>query len=72
MTAEKTPTNATININRHTWDTEHSIEITLKFGVGKSVTAKLSAEDFALALTGRSDIDIEVITRNVDLVIRDE
>lgn len=61
----------TLDISRQSWDTEHNIELVLKFGTGKTVKATLSAEDFALALTGRSELPVTLTTRNVELVAGD-
>lgn len=57
--------NATMNINRRSWDDEHKIEVVIKLGVGRTITAEMSAEDFLLAVTGRSETPVELRTRNV-------
>lgn len=59
--------NPTMNINRRSWDDEHKIEVVIKLGVGKTITAEMTAEDFLLAVTGRSETPIELKTRNVSI-----
>ncbi|EOB3108287.1 hypothetical protein ACIJH7_000204 [Yersinia enterocolitica] len=52
----------TIDISRIGGE-EQRIEIVLRFGVGKTITAIMSPEDFALALTGRSEIPVDIKLR---------
>lgn len=59
----------TLNINRRTWDEEHRIEIVIKLGTGRTIAAEMSAEDFTLALTGRSEMEVDLTLRNVDIVM---
>lgn len=60
---------ATLNINRRTWEDEHNIEIVIKLGVGRTITAEMSAEQFTLAITGRSEMPVDLTLRNVDIVM---
>lgn len=60
---------ATMNVNRRTWDEEHRIEVVIKLGTGRTIAAELSAEAFMLAITGRSEIEVDLTLRNVDIVI---
>jgi len=62
---------AVVDINRRTHDGEHRFEFVIKFGVGKTITTTMSAEDFILAVTGRSEIPALVKTRNVNLTLAD-
>lgn len=57
--------NATLNISRKSWEDEHKMEVTIKLGTGRTITAEMTAEDFMLALTGRSETPVELKTRNV-------
>ena len=60
---------ATMNVNRRTWDEEHRIEVVIKLGVGRTISAELSAEQFMLAITGRSENEVDLTLRNVDIVM---
>lgn len=57
---------AVIDISRIGGD-EQRVEIVLRFGVGKTITASMTPEDFALAITGRSEIPVDIKTRNVTI-----
>ncbi|HFT5239513.1 TPA: hypothetical protein ACGTP8_000246 [Yersinia enterocolitica] len=57
---------AVINISRIGSETQR-IEVELKFGVGKTITASMTLEDFALAITGRSEIPVDIKTRRVTI-----
>lgn len=59
----------TLNINRRSWDDEHRMEIVIKLGVGRTITAEMSAEQFLLAVTGRSETPVDLTLRNVDIVM---
>lgn len=59
----------TLNINRRSWDDEHRMEIVIKLGVGRTITAEMSAEQFLLAVTGRSEMPVDLTLRNVDIVM---
>lgn len=58
--------NATLDINR-TGNTD-TIEIRLKLGTGRSITMAMTPENFALCLTGKSEVFTGVRTRNVEIV----
>ena len=58
-----------MNVNRRTWDDEHRIEVVIKLGVGRTISAELSAEQFMLAITGRSEMEVDLTLRNVDIVM---
>lgn len=62
---------AVIDISRIGGDKQR-IEIVLRFGVGKTITASMTPEDFALAITGRSEIPVDIKTRNVTIGAADE
>ncbi|MBQ4777671.1 hypothetical protein F9U45_17725 [Pectobacterium versatile] len=61
--------NAALDIHRRTLNDEHIVEIVIKLGVGKTVAAVMSAEDFTLAITGRSENPVKLKLRNVDVVL---
>ncbi|AXH43468.1 hypothetical protein MZUP3_580 [Erwinia phage vB_EhrS_49] len=60
---------AFVDINRRSFEGENRMEFVIKLGVGKSITATISAEDFLMAMTGRSEVSAEVKTRNVKLEV---
>ncbi|CNK68580.1 Uncharacterised protein [Yersinia mollaretii] len=57
---------ATIDISRIGGE-EQRIEIVLRFGVGKTITATMSPEDFALAITGRSELPVDIKLRQTSI-----
>ncbi|WP_145518652.1 hypothetical protein [Yersinia mollaretii] len=57
---------ATIDISRVSGE-EQRIEIVLRFGVGKTITATMSPEDFALAITGRSELPVDIKLRQTSI-----
>ncbi|NIL23518.1 hypothetical protein HB991_13490 [Yersinia mollaretii] len=57
---------ATIDISRVSGE-EQLIEIVLRFGVGKTITATMSPEDFALAITGRSELPVDIKLRQTSI-----
>lgn len=59
-------TNATLDINRT--GNSDTIEIRLKLETGRSITMSMTAENFALCLTGKSEVYTGVRTRNVEIV----
>ncbi|AKP34696.1 hypothetical protein [Yersinia aleksiciae] len=58
---------ADLDINR-TNSEDPRIEICLTFSMGKSITASMTPEQFAMALTGRSKTPVTVRTRNVEII----
>jgi hypothetical protein len=58
--------NATLDINRT--GNSDTIEIRLKLETGRSITMAMTAENFALCLTGKSEVFTGVRTRNVEIV----
>jgi len=56
---------ALVDINRRSRDGDNRIEFVIKLGVGHTITTAMSAEDFMMAMTGRSEVPVEVKTRNV-------
>lgn len=60
---------ATIDINRTGVEENERIEIRLTFAMGKSITAEMTVEQFALALTGMSNNPCEIRTRNTEIVL---
>lgn len=59
---------AHIDINRRSSDGDNRIEFVIKLGVGHTITATMTAEDFVMALTGRSEVPAEIRGRNVSIV----
>lgn len=57
---------ATLDINRT--GNSDTIEIRLKLDTGRSITMSMTAENFALCLTGKSEVYTGVRTRNVEIV----
>ncbi len=57
---------ATIDISKIGGE-EQRIEIVLRFGVGKTITAIMSPEDFALAITGRSELPVDIKLRQISI-----
>lgn len=60
---------ATIDINRTGVEENQRIEIRLTFSTGKSITASMTVEQFALAITGMSNNPCEIRTRNTEIVL---
>lgn len=60
----------TLSINRPVvnGDSEGVIEVVLRFGRGKSITIPVPPHDFALALTGKTDVPVELRLRGVSVV----
>lgn len=58
--------NATLDINRT--GNADTIEIRLKLATGRSITMAMTPENFALCLTGKSEVHTGVRTRNVEIV----
>lgn len=48
-------------------DEGEEIRLILRLAMGKTITTTLTPEDFALALTGKSEMSATVRTRNVTL-----
>lgn len=67
----KGKTEAVIDISRIGGDKQR-IEIVLKFGMGRTITASMTPEDFALAITGRSEIPVDINLRRVTIGVSDE
>ncbi len=61
--------NVFVDINRRSRDGDNRVEFVIKLGVGKTITTTMSAEDFILAVTGRSEIPATVKTRNVSVTL---
>lgn len=60
----------TLSINRPTvnGDSESVIELVLRIERGKTITVPVSPADFALALTGKSDVPAELRLRGVSVM----
>lgn len=58
--------NATLDINRT--GNSDTIELRLKLATGRSITMSMTPENFALCLTGKSEVFTGVRTRNVEIV----
>ncbi|RZV01040.1 UNVERIFIED_ORG: hypothetical protein EOZ59_0978 [Serratia quinivorans] len=58
---------AVISITRPGGGDDPRIEITIKTGIGKSVTAEMTLEQFAFALTGKSEVPVILRMRNLEL-----
>lgn len=46
---------------------DEEIRLIIRVSRGKTVTAVISPEDFALAVTGKSDVPVELKLRNIEL-----
>lgn len=57
---------ATLDINRS--GNSDTIEIRLKLATGRSITVSMTPENFALCLTGKSEVPVSARTRNVEIV----
>jgi len=51
---------------------EQEIRLIIRVKMGKTVTATITPENLALALTGKSDVPVELKMRNLKLVQGDE
>ena len=51
---------------------DSEIRIIIRVAMGKTVTATITPENLALALTGKSDVPVELKMRNLKLVQGDE
>lgn len=60
-----TITTGELSIVRPGASDDKEIRIILRIDMGKTVTMVISPEDFALALTGKSDMPVEIKTRNI-------
>lgn len=62
---------ARVDINRrHDYEEErNNIEFVIKLDVGREITVVMNAEDFVMALTGRSEPPAKVTTRNVEITV---
>ncbi|VEB97335.1 Uncharacterised protein [Cedecea lapagei] len=60
---------ARVDINRrHDVEAElHRMEFVIKLDTGREITVTMTAEDFLLAMTGRSELPAQVRTRNVTI-----
>jgi hypothetical protein len=58
---------AVISITRPGGGDDPRIEITIKIALGKTVTAEMTPEQFALAITGRTDVPVTLRLRNLEL-----
>lgn len=58
---------AVISITRPGGGDEPRIEIIIKTGIGKSITAKMTPEEFAMAVTGKSEVPVMLRLRNLEL-----
>lgn len=64
---------ARVDINRrHDYEEErNNIEFVIKLDVGREITVVMNAEDFVMALTGRSELPAKVITRNIEIKVEE-
>lgn len=60
------PIKAELSLQRSNQD-HKTISLRLRFGTGKTVTVGMKPYDFALMVTGMSDVDCQVELRNVRL-----
>lgn len=58
----------TVDISRTGNEENERIEIRLTLDVGRSITIEMTVEQFALAVTGRSNNPCRYRTRNLDIV----
>ncbi|EKS6507008.1 hypothetical protein KGP24_23915 (plasmid) [Enterobacter sp. JBIWA008] len=49
---------------------DHEIRLIIRLARGKTITAIMTPENLALALTGKSDLPAEISLRNVDIVVK--
>lgn len=59
--------NAELSIVRPGACDDEEIRLIIRVSRGKTVTAVISPEDFALAVTGKSDVPVELKLRNIEL-----
>ncbi|MEG7346461.1 hypothetical protein [Serratia marcescens] len=59
---------AAISITRPGGGDEPRIEITIKTGVGKSITVEMTPEQFAMVITGKSEEPVTLRLRNLELM----
>lgn len=48
---------------------DQEIRLIIRLARGKTITAMMTPENLALALTGKSDLPAEISLRNVDIVV---
>lgn len=59
--------NAELSIVRPGACDDEEIRLIIQVSRGKTVTTVISPEDFALAVTGKSDVPVELKLRNIEL-----
>lgn len=59
--------NAELSIVRPGACDDEEIRLIIRVSRGKTVTAVISPENFALAVTGKSDVPVELKLRNIEL-----
>ncbi|WP_241603131.1 hypothetical protein [Rosenbergiella nectarea] len=59
-----------LSINRPSSSDEDEIRVVLRMDRGKTITAVLTPENLALALTGKSDVPVELRFRNTEVILK--
>ncbi|MFL9116198.1 hypothetical protein [Escherichia coli] len=49
---------------------DREIRIIIRLAMGKAITALITPENLALALTGKSDLPVELKLRNVEIKVK--
>ncbi|WP_449549540.1 hypothetical protein [Lelliottia nimipressuralis] len=61
---------AQISIVRPGASDDEEIRIIIRLEMGKTITAVMTPEQLALALTGKSDLPVELKLRNVEIKVK--
>ncbi|HCB1566350.1 TPA: hypothetical protein MYP03_004743 [Citrobacter freundii] len=61
---------AQISIVRPGATDDHEIRIIIRLAMGKTITALMTPENLALALTGKSDLPVDLKLRNVEIEVK--
>lgn len=61
---------AQISIVRPGASDDKEIRIIIRVAMGKTITALLTPENLSLALTGKSDLPVELKLRNVEIEVK--
>ena len=57
-----------LSITRPSFEGEDEIRVVIRIDMGRTITAVLTPENLALALTGKSDVPVELRLRNTEVV----
>lgn len=58
---------AAMSITRPGSSDDKEIRVIIRIAMGKTMTAVITPEDFALAVTGKSDVPVELKLRNLTI-----